>query len=422
MRAFNAPATLLESSQFRAGALKRRRSRLTQGCASMLRFLTAGESHGPLLTAIIEGVPAGFAISIEQINQDLARRQKGYGRGGRMAIERDEVRVLSGVRFGFTTGSPVTLTIENRDFKNWQKRMSVDPVDRGAAQPVTRPRPGHADLAGVLKYNLDDIRDVLERASARETTARVAVGSFARQLLLPFGIDVLGYVTRIGATYAEPPAAGELSELRGLAEQSPVRVLDRSAETAIIAEIDACKQTGDTLGGVVEVIATGLPPGLGSYAQWDRKLDGRLAQALLSLQAAKGVEFGLGFSAAERRGSALHDEIGYDPERRCFLRFSNNSGGTEGGMSTGEPLRVKVAFKPLSTLMRPLRSVDIKTKQPAVGTIERSDVCAVPAAAVIAESVVVFELAKAFLEKFGGDSLAEIKRNYEGYLEQVRNF
>ncbi len=388
----------------------------------MLRFLTAGESHGPTLTAIIEGVPAGFAVHVEQINHDLARRQKGYGRGGRMAIERDEVRVLSGVRFGCTTGGPVTLTVENKDFKNWHKRMSIDPADRGAAQPVTRPRPGHADLAGVLKYNLDDIRDVLERASARETTARVAVGSFARQLLSPFGIEVLGYVVSIGATVVQAPAAHELSALRETAEQSPVRVPDRDAEAAIIAEIDACKQTGDTLGGVVEVTATGLPAGLGSYAQWDRKLDGRLAYALLSLQAAKGVELGLGFRAAAMRGSALHDEIGYDQERRRFLRLSNNSGGTEGGMSTSEPLRARVAFKPLSTLMQPLRSVDIKTKQPAVGTIERSDVCAVPAAAVIAETVVAFELAKAFLEKFGGDSLAEITRNYEGYLEQVRNF
>jgi chorismate synthase len=388
----------------------------------MLRFLTAGESHGPMLTAIIEGAPAGFALSIEQINHDLARRQKGYGRGGRMAIERDEVRVLSGVRFGYTTGGPVTLVVENRDFKNWQKRMSVDPADRAAAQPVTRPRPGHADLAGVLKYNLDDIRDVLERASARETTARVAVGSFARQLLSPFGIDVLGYVVSIGTTVAQACAAHELDKLRQTTEQSPVRVANREAEAAIIAEIDACKKSGDTLGGVVEVIATGLPVGLGSYAQWDRKLDARLAYALLSLQAAKGVEMGLGFQAAAMRGSALHDEIGYDQPQRRFLRLSNNSGGTEGGMSTGEPLRVRVAFKPLSTLMQPLRSVDIKTKEPTVGTIERSDVCAVPAAAVIAEAVVAYELANAFLEKFGGDSLAEITRNYEGYCQQLKEF
>ncbi len=375
-----------------------------------------------MLTAIVEGVPAGFQINIEAINHDLARRQKGYGRGGRMAIERDEVRVTSGVRFGYTTGAPVTLIVENRDFKNWQKRMSLDPNDRESAVPVTRPRPGHADLAGALKYNLTDIRDVLERASARETAARVAVGSLARQFLTPFGIDVLGYVVRIGATTANVPSELSLSELRRLAEESPVRVLDHGAQQAIIAEIDDCKRSGDTLGGVVEVVAHGLPVGLGSHVQWDRKLDGRLAHALLSLQAAKGVEIGRGFEAASMRGSALHDEIGYDAHNRRFIRRSNNSGGTEGGISTGEVLRVRVAFKPLSTLMQPLRSVDIRTKEETLATIERSDVCAVPAAAVIAETVVCFELAKAFLEKFGGDSFEEIKRNYEGFLEQLRNF
>jgi len=388
----------------------------------MLRFLTAGESHGPELVAIVEGVPGGFEIEPDRINEDLARRQKGYGRGGRMAIERDQARIVSGVRFGRTLGSPITLIIENKDFKNWQKRMSIDPQDRGHAEPVTRPRPGHADLAGVLKYNLDDIRDILERASARETTARVAVGALARQILNPFGIEVLGYVVSIGAIEAKVPGDVSIAELRRLTEESQVRVADPEAERAMIAEIDACKKSGDTLGGVVEVVAHGLPVGLGSHVHWDRKLDGRLAGALLSLQSAKGVEFGLGFRAAAMRGSALHDEIGYDQAAGRFTRLSNNSGGTEGGMSTGEPLRVRVAFKPLSTLMRPLRSVDIKTKSEAVGTIERSDVCAIPAAAVIAETVVAFELARAFLDKFGGDSLAEITRNYQGYLEQVRNF
>jgi chorismate synthase len=388
----------------------------------MLRFLTAGESHGPELVAIIEGAPAGFDIDLARINHDLARRQKGYGRGGRMAIERDEVRIVSGIRFGRTMGSPVTLIVENRDFKNWQKRMSLDPNDRGETQPVTRPRPGHADLAGVLKYNLDDIREVLERASARETTARVAIGGFARQLIEPFGISILGYVVSIGATGTKTPANLTIEELRRVTEESQVRVADPEAERAIIAEIDECKRAGDTLGGVVEVVAAGLPVGLGSHVQWDRKLDGRLTHALLSLQAAKGVEFGMGFGAARVRGSQLHDEIGYEPSERRFTRFSNNSGGTEGGMSTGETLRVRVAFKPLSTLMRPLRSVDVKTKAEAVGTIERSDVCAIPAAAVIAEAVVAFELANAFLEKFGGDSRTEIERNYRGYLEQVRNF
>jgi chorismate synthase len=388
----------------------------------MLRFLTAGESHGPELVVIIEGAPAGFEIDLAAVNHDLARRQKGYGRGGRMAIERDEVRVVSGIRFGRTLGSPVTLVVENRDFKNWEKRMSADPRDRGEAKPVTRPRPGHADLAGVLKYNLEDIRDVLERASARETATRVALGSFARQLIRPFGISVLGYVASIGSVDAKVPTDISFERLARISEESPVRVADTDAECAMIAEIDACKKEGDTLGGVVEVVAMGLPVGLGSHVQWDRKLDGRIAHALMSLQAVKGVEFGKGFGAARVRGSQLHDEIGYDAAARRFTRNSNNSGGTEGGISTGEPLRVRVAFKPLSTLMRPLRSADIRTKAEAVATIERSDVCAIPAAAVIAESVVAFEIANAFLEKFGGDSSAEIAHNYNSYVEQVRDY
>jgi chorismate synthase len=388
----------------------------------MLRFLTAGESHGPELVAMVEGAPAGFDIDLAKINQDLARRQKGYGRGGRMAIERDEVRVVSGIRFGRTLGSPISFIVENKDFKNWQKKMSADPADRAEAQLVTRPRPGHADLAGVLKYNLEDIRDVLERASARETTARVAIGSFTKQLLSPFGIEVLGYVVSIGKISAPVPPGISFDDLRTITENSAVRVADAEAEKAIIAEIDACKKTGDTLGGVVEVVVSGLPVGLGSHVQWDRKLDGRIAHALLSLQAVKGVELGLGFAAAALRGSELHDEIGYEPKSRRFTRLSNNSGGTEGGMSTGEPLTVRAAFKPLSTLMRPLHSVDIKTKEAAVGAIERSDVCAIPAAAVIAEAAVAFELARAFLEKFGGDSRAEIERNYRGFVEQVRDF
>ena len=388
----------------------------------MMRFLTAGESHGPQLVAVVEGMPAGFDIDPAKINHELARRQKGYGRGGRMAIERDEVRIVSGVRFGQSLGSPITMVVENLDYKNWLKRMSIDPRDRDEGRPVTRPRPGHADLAGVLKYNLDDIRNVLERASARETTARVAVGGLARQVLEAFGVDLLGYVVSIGRSKPRRRIIWRLAELRAVTEASQVRVADPEAERAIIAEIDACKKTGDTLGGVVEVTVTGLPVGLGSHVHWDRKLDGRLAYALLSLQAVKGVEFGMGFEAAAVRGSQLHDEIGYDAGARHFTRLSNNSGGTEGGMSTGEPLRVRVAFKPLSTLMQPLHSVDIKTKAASVGTIERSDVCAIPAAAVIAEAAVAFELANSFLEKFGGDSLTEIRRNYQGYMEQVRAF
>jgi len=367
-------------------------------------------------------VPAGLALTAEAVNVQLARRQGGHGRGGRMKIEQDEVAVRAGVRFGESLGSPIALWIENRDWRNWEKKMSPRAEDRDPTLAVTRPRPGHADLAGVLKYNLEDIRDVLERASARETTARVAVGAFARQLIAPFGAKVLGHVVSIGSVSAKVPPDISLDELALATEQSQVRVADSAAEAAMIAEIDACKKEGDTLGGIVEVVATGLPVGLGSHVQWDRKLDGRLAHALLSLQAVKGVEVGIGFEAARVRGSHLHDEIGYDREMRHFTRHSNNSGGTEGGMSTGEPLRVRVAFKPLSTLMRPLKSADIKSKEEAVGAIERSDVCAIPAAAVIAETVVAFELANAFLEKFGGDSLAEVTRNYQGYLEQVRNF
>ncbi len=348
--------------------------------------------------------------------------RKAMGAAAGCSSKKMRSSTVSGIRFGRSIGSPITFIIENRDYKNWQKRMSIDPNDRGEATVVTRPRPGHADLAGVLKYNLEDIRDVLERASARETTARVAIGALTKELLAPFGVTILGYCVSIGTTEAKTPDNLPIDELARITEKSEVRMADAEAERAVIAEIDACKKTGDTLGGVVEVIASGLPVGLGSHVQWDRKLDGRLAHALLSLQAAKGVEVGWGFKAARVRGSELHDEIGYDREESRFTRLSNNSGGTEGGMSTGEPLRVRVAFKPLSTLMRPLRSVDIKSKAEAVGAIERSDVCAIPAAAVIAETVVAFEVANSFFEKFGGDSMAEIMRNYRGYLDQVRNY
>jgi chorismate synthase len=386
----------------------------------MLRYFTAGESHGPCLTAIVEGFPAGFAIDIARINRDLFRRQQGYGRGGRMKIEKDEVQIRSGVRWGESLGSPITLVIENKDWRNWEKRMSPFAEDRDDKIAVTRPRPGHADLVGALKYNHQDVRNVLERASARETAARVAVGSLAKSLLAPFGIQVMGYVAEIGGIVANH---SEMSaeEVFAKAEASAVRMADPQAEERIIAYIDECQKRGDTLGGVVEVVVKGLPPGLGSHAQWDRKLDGRLGQALLSLQAAKGVEVGLGFATARLPGSRVHDEIYFADEKR-FVRRSNNSGGTEGGMSTGEPLVVKVAFKPLSTLMRPLHSVDLRTKQEVEATIERSDVCAIPAAAVIAENVVALVISQAFLQKFGGDSLVEIRRNYEGYMEQVRNF
>jgi len=383
----------------------------------MLRFFTAGESHGPCLTAIVEGVPAGVPVDAATINHDLARRQQGYGRGGRMKIEKDEVQIHSGVRWGESLGSPITLVVENKDWKNWEKRMSPFAEDRDDKIAVTRPRPGHADLTGVLKYNHKDVRNVLERASARETTARVAVGGLAKCVLRPFNIRVMGYVVEIGNIVANHSGL-TAEETFARAEVSPVRMADAEAEKQTVTLIDQCKKQGDTLGGVVEVVAAGLPPGLGSFVHWDRKLDGRLGYALLSLQAAKGVEIGLGFGTARLPGSHVHDEISFD-QRKRFVRHSNNSGGTEGGMSTGEPLRVRVAFKPLSTLMRPLHSVDLVTKEPVEATIERSDVCAIPAAAVIAESVVAYVVAQAFLEKFAGDSLVEIRRNYEGYLEQV---
>jgi chorismate synthase len=383
----------------------------------MLRFLTAGESHGPCLTVIVEGMPAGWPIDVAAINAHLARRQQGYGRGGRMKIERDEVQVTSGIRWGETLGSPVTLVIENRDWKNWQRKMSADPADRDDSIAITRPRPGHADLVGAVKYDHKDMRNVLERASARETTARVAAGGLARQILERFAIRIMGYAAEIGGIVARHDRTKPTSVFE-TAEVSPVRMADPEAEKRVIELVDGCKKEGDTLGGIVEVCVTGLPPGLGSYVHWDRKVDGRLAGALLSVQACKGVEVGAGFATARVRGSEIHDEI--VRTEHGIGRASNNYGGTEGGMTTGEPLWVRAAFKPISTLMKPLRSVDVRTGQQSTATIERSDVMAVPAAAVICEAVVAFELAALFLDKFGGDSLAEITRNYEGYVERAR--
>jgi len=385
----------------------------------MLRYLTAGESHGQCLVVVVEGCPGGFTVDSEALDRDLWRRQQGHGRGGRMAIERDQVRIVSGVRWGETLGSPITFLIENRDWKNWEKAMSPRPEDRDDARAVTRPRPGHADLTGALKYNHRDLRNVLERASARETAARVAVGSLCKCLLAPFGIRVFGYVSEVGGIVADhkgltPEAIAER------AEHSPVRVADPAAEARITELIDDCKSSGDTLGGVVEAVVLGLPPGLGSHVHWDRKLDGRLGQALLSIQSCKGVEIGFGFEMARRRGSQVHDELSFGASG--FERLTNKSGGTEGGMSTGAPLVARVALKPLSTLMQPLKSVDIRTKADATAAIERSDVCAVPAAAVIAEAVTATVAGEAFFEKFGGDSFAEVRRNYEGYMEQVRSF
>ncbi|MBC8292966.1 MAG: chorismate synthase [Proteobacteria bacterium] len=384
----------------------------------MLRFLTAGESHGPCLTVIVEGLPSGCTVSVEAIDQQLARRQLGYGRGGRMKIEKDRAGIRSGVRWGETLGSPVTLVIENLDWKNWTKKMSADPADRDPSLAVTRPRPGHADLAGSLKYDHEDVRNVLERASARETTARVAAGGLVRQLLEHFGVAVMGYCSEIGGVTADHSTMTP-EKIFAAAEDSQVRMADADAEKRVIELIDDCRKDGDTLGGVVEVCVTGLPVGLGSYVHWDRKTDSRLAAALMSIQATKGVEFGTGFHASRVRGSQVHDEIVLTDDG--IGRASNNYGGVEGGMTSGEPLLLRVAFKPISTLMKPLRSVDLASGKESSAAVERSDVVAIPAAAVIAENVVAFELARLFLEKFGGDSLREIERNYQGYLEQVKD-
>ncbi len=389
--------------------------------SSPFRYLTAGESHGECLTAVIDGVPAGLPLTEAEINEDLARRQKGYGRGGRMKIERDRVHISSGVRWGLTLGSPIALTIQNRDWENWKETMSVGIPEPGAAtKPVTRPRPGHADLAGAMKYGHRDIRNVLERSSARETTARVAVGRVAKRLLQEFGIEILSHVIEIGGVRSR-----ELDlpweEIKIRAEGSEVRCADPEAEARMIAAIDDATAKGDTLGGVFEVVALGCPVGLGSYVQWDRRLDGRLAQAFCSIQAIKGAEIGLGFESARRPGSQVHDEILYDADSG-FRRATNNAGGLEGGVTNGQPVVVRAAMKPLSTLRTPLRSVDVATKEAVEAGVERSDICAVPAAGIVGEAMMAIVLAQAFLEKFGGDSLPEIRRNYDAYLDSLKNW
>ncbi|MCL5046799.1 MAG: chorismate synthase [Actinobacteria bacterium] len=399
----------------------------------MLRYLTSGESHGPCLVSVIEGLPAGLKVLREDIDRHLSRRQSGYGRGGRMKIEADRAEIVSGIRHGYTIGSPVTIIIKNRDWDNWVPVMTADQTGEDGLKAVTRPRPGHADLTGVLKYDRGDARDILERASARETAARVAAGAVARKLLEELGVTVVGHVVSIGSMVTdtsgptmrgaaiEGPTVGGLTatEIASRAEESPVRCADPEASARMVAEIDGARNDGDSLGGVVEVIAEGLPPGLGSHVQWDRKLDGRLARALMSIQSVKGVEVGLGFEAARRRGSGVHDEIFHDP-LRGFYRQTNNAGGLEGGMTNGGALVVRAAMKPIATLYRPLRTVDICTKESQQASVERSDICAVPAGAVIAEAAVAFELAGAVLEKFGGDSMAELTRNYRSYLEQLK--
>jgi len=387
----------------------------------MLRYLTAGESHGKGLTVIIEGMPSGHEVTQETINQQLARRQLGYGRGGRMNIEKDRVEITAGIRNGVTIGSPIALWVPNRDWKNWEEIMSPDPGANMEKRKVECPRPGHADLDGGLKYNHRDLRHLLERASARETTVRVAAGAVARSFLAVFGIRIAGHVRCIGGIEIEPKTYG-VDEIISQAEDDPVRCVDRQVSKKMMAKIDEAKKVGNTVGGIFEVVVSGVPVGLGSHVHWDRKLDGQLAQAIMSIQAIKGVEVGKGFEDGRCLGSEAHDEIYYDNVEKRFFRKTNRAGGFEGGMTNGEDVVVRAVMKPISTLYRPLHSVNIRDKSEVQASVERSDTCAVPAACVIAENVVAFTMANAFLDKFGGDSMGEIKRNYEGYLEQVRNY
>ena len=438
---------------------------------SRLEYLTAGESHGPQLTAILRGIPAGLAIDPAKIADDMGRRQAGYGRGPRMNIEKDTAVLKGGVRKGFTLGSPIALTVENADYKSWENLMAPEPGDTPALKLVTRPRPGHADLVGALKFNHADARNVLERSSARETAARVAVGAICRAFLAEFGVTVYSHVVNLGG--AKVDATGLTHEaIRATADASPLRVCRPEAEAEMVAMIDRAKKEGDTVGGIYEVVALGVPAGLGSCMNWDEKLDARIAQGIIACQAIKGVSIGLGFDVADTPGSRVHDPIGFDASlaaprpdappathagtevddepgspahdpgakpltRRTaqdarplpgrgpsggFYHLGNNAGGIEGGMSNGEPIVVRGAMKPIATLMKPLQSVDLKTKETFDAVRERSDVCAVPAAGVVGEAIVCFILAQAFLEKFGGDSIAETRRNYDSYVQYMREF
>ncbi|MEK4665179.1 chorismate synthase [Priestia sp. FSL H7-0729] len=387
-----------------------------------LRYLTAGETHGPQLTAIIEGLPSNLTIDFEELNFQLHRRQKGYGRGRRMQIEKDQANFVGGIRHGYTTGAPVALVVQNNDWKHWQNIMNIEPIEGSDEEKrrVHRPRPGHADLNGGLKYNLKDLRNVLERSSARETTVRVACGAIARQFLAEFGIKVAGRVLRIGeieAPYQDLP----IDELIAVTEASSVRVTDAETEKKMEAYIDQIKQEGDSIGGIVECIVEGVPIGLGSYVQYDRKLDARIAQGVMSINAFKGVEIGIGFEAGVIRGSQVHDEIMHTDERG-YHRATNRLGGFEGGMTNGMPVVVRGVMKPIPTLYKPLQSVDIDTKEAFTAQVERSDACAVPAASVVMEHVVAWEIAKAFLEKFGGDSIEEIRANVASYNAQLENY
>ena len=381
----------------------------------MFRFLTAGESHGRALTAIVEGVPAGLALNEDYIARDLKRRQGGYGRGGRMKIEQDRAEVLSGVRYGFTIGSLISLLIWNRDWENWQEVMAISPVEK-EIESVTRLRPGHADLAGTIKYGQNDVRPILERASARETAARVAVGAVARRLLAEFGIEIHSHTIAIGGAWKK----GEEIDWDKV-ERSPVRCASANGEKAMMAAIDGAKENGDSVGGIFQVVAKGVPIGLGSHIQWDRRLDGRLAQAMMSINAVKGVEIGAGFSLADIKGSKAHDIIQFDNVKRRWHHASNRAGGIEGGMTNGEPIVVNAVVKPIPTLGKPLPSVDLKTGETVQAHVERADACVVPAAGVIGEAMLAIVLADAVLEKFGGDHMKETLRNYHSYLEGIAN-
>ncbi|MBI3665279.1 MAG: chorismate synthase [Acidobacteria bacterium] len=390
----------------------------------MLRFETAGESHGECLVATVTGLPAGVPVSMEFINRQLWRRQQGYGRGGRMKIETDRIEIVSGVRHSKTIGSPVALILRNRDWQNWREALPVEdyPGSAEKAKPLHRLRPGHADLAGSLKHNFPEARYVLERASARETAARVAAGALAKLLLQEFGMPVLGHVIAVGSAHLGRTAAWE--EILALESKPEVLLssVDAEAEQRMKAVVDEAYRTGDTVGGIFEVVAHHVPPGLGTYTTWDLRLDGKLAQAIMSMQAVKAVEIGGGVENAVSFGSSVQDPIGYDRKQRRFTRSSNRAGGLEGGMTNGEDVVVRGYLKPLSTLRKPLQSVDLRTRETSLAAYERSDVCVLPAAAVIGEAMVALTLAAAVVEKFGGDSLAEMKRNFEGYREQLRNF
>jgi chorismate synthase len=390
----------------------------------MLQFVTAGESHGQALVAWISGLPAGLRVDFEFVNGELHRRQLGYGRGGRQKIEKDRAEAIAGIRHGQTIGAPVALRIENRDWANWEKALPVEDAPEFADEKraLTAPRPGHADLAGALKFNLHDARYVLERASARESAARTAAGALAKLLLAEFGIRVLSHVIRVGAAALEREATWPEIEAVCARLESLFRCVDAGVETRMREAVDNARREGDSVGGVFEVVACGVPPGLGTHAQWDQKLDGRLAAALMSLQAVKAVEIGAGLAGAAAPGSTVQDEIGYDSAGRRFVRRSNRAGGIEGGMTNGENVVLRGYLKPISTLRRPLETADLVTKEPVKAAYERSDVCVVPAAGVAAEAMVAFVLAQAFLEKFGGDSLEETRRNYQGYRRQLSDF